>query len=414
MPTDNEKEVGVTHSKFHTKTWMAVAVAALSAVGAQAEPLTLTASHNWVHDSNFARTETPISDTINTTSLQLDLDKQYGRQTYTGMAKVAAVRYDKYGSLLNNDAKQLSLGFDSELLQNWRVSLDGNYGQQLNQFENNKLTDHVVKNVQTTKNAQAQVIYGVSGIWALVATGAKSTLSYSVPAYSYLNYWQDIQGLKAVYYSSDLLNYSLGVRHLNTEYTLSTEHVDENDIDLGTNWVVSGLSQMSATLSWTHSKRRLQADRRFSGLTGYINWNYTPHGVLSYGLSAYRTSNTDQFNQNYLSFDPGSGAFGINSAQLAYNNRATAANLYVKWAATGKLTMTAATAWNHYNVDYNLIGTSIRDTSNYHSYSLNGYYAVQRWLKLSAGVVKYSQTKDATRNPYSGHAVNVSASFIFD
>ncbi|HET8870186.1 MAG TPA: hypothetical protein VFM48_07055 [Aquabacterium sp.] len=404
----------MTHSKQQTRKFIVLAGGLALAGGvAQADPLTLTASHNWMHDSNFARTETPTSDTINTTGLQLDLNKQYGRQTYTGMAKIAAVRYSKYGRLLDNDAKDLSLGFDSELMSNWRVVLDGAYGQRLNQFENNKVTDHVVKNIQTNKNAEAQLIYGVSGIWAVVASGTKAHLDYSVPAYDFLNYRQDGQGLKAVYYSSDLLNYSLGVRHVNTEYTLSSEHIDENDVDLSTNWVVSGLSQMSATLSWTSSKRRIQSDRRFKGLTGYINWNYTPHGVLSYGLSAYRTSNSDQFNQNYLSFDPGTGAFGINSSQLAYNNRVTSANVYVKWAATGKLTLTAATAWNHYNVDYDLIGSAIRDTSNYHSYSLNGYYDVQRWLKLSAGVIKYSQTRDATRNPYSGHAVNVAASFIF-
>ena len=52
--------------------------------------------------------------------------------------------------------------------------------------------------------------------------------------------------------------------------------------------------------------------------------------------------------------------------------------------------------------------------SDYHSYSLNAGYAVERWFKLSAGVTRYQQSKDTTRNEYSGHAVNVAASFILD
>ena len=48
-----------------------VAVAVFGSTAAHAEPLTLTASHNVTHDANFARTPTPVSDTINTTTVSL-------------------------------------------------------------------------------------------------------------------------------------------------------------------------------------------------------------------------------------------------------------------------------------------------------------------------------------------------------
>lgn len=411
-----EAEVFVARFPFSTSVGAIVAAVGWVCAGsAWAEsPLTLTAAHNITHDSNFARTETPISDTINTTSLQLDLDKQYGRQTYSGTAKVAAVRYSNYGQQLNNDEKDVALGFSSELLSNWKVLLNGSYGQDLNQFENNRATDHIVKNIRTTKSALGQVVYGVAGIWAIVGSGGKNTLAYSVPAYAYLNYRQDTQGLKAVYYSSDLLNYSLGVRHVNSQYSSLGERIDEKDIDLATDWALTGLSQLHATVSWTQSKRQVQADRRFNGLTGHLNWVYTPHGLLSYGVTLYRTSNSDQFNQDYLSFDPNAGTFNVNSAQLAYNNRTTSASLYATLAATSKLSTTLATTWNRFLVEESLIGTSIHDTSDYHSYSLSAHYTVERWFKVSAGMTQYSQTKDAIRNPYSGHAMNLAATFILN
>lgn len=392
-----------------------VAAAACGSIAAYAEPLTLTASHNLTHDSNFARTATPISDTINTTSLQLDLDKKYGRQTYSGSAQVSAVRYGQFGKLLDNDAKDVSAGFSTELLSNWRVSLDGAYGENLNQFENNKSSDQLVRNIRTTKNAQGQLVYGVSGVWAVVGSAGKSTLAYSVPAYYYLNYRQDNRGVKAVYYSSDLLNYSVGVRHVESQYTLNGERIDEMNLDLSTDWTVTGLSQLRATLSWTDSERKVvQVGRNYKGVTGFLNWNYTPHGLMSYGVSLYRTSNSDQFNTNYKSLDLSSGAITDKTAQNSLNNRTLSATAYARLAATAKFALTASTTWKHFNVDNDQLAGVQSSASDYHSYSLNAGYAVERWFKLSAGVTRYQQSKDTTRNEYSGHAVNVAASFILD
>ena len=382
--------------------------AACCSMAAYAEPLTLTASHNVTHDANFARTPTPVSDTINTTSLQLDLDKKYGRQTYSGSAQVSAIRYGQFGKLLDNDAKDISAGFSTELLSNWRVSLDGAYGENLNQFENNKSSDQLVRNIRTTKNAQGQLVYGVSGVWAVVGSAGKSTLAYSVPAYYYLNYRQDNQGLKAVYYSSDLLNYSVGVRHVESQYTLNGERIDEMNLDLSTDWNVTGLSQLRATLSWTDSERKVvQVGRNYKGVTGFLNWNYTPHGLMSYGVSMYRTSNSDQFNTNYVD------AAG-KTAQNSLNNRTLSATAYARLAATAKFALTASTTWKHFNVDNDQLAGVQRSASDYHSYSLNAGYAVERWLRLSAGVTRYQQSKDTTRSDYAGHAVNVAASFILD
>ncbi|MGE5451726.1 MAG: hypothetical protein ACM3VZ_07760 [Acidobacteriota bacterium] len=388
---------------------VAAAAALVCIPVAQAEPLSLTASHTVARDSNFARTETPISDTINTTALQLDLDKQYGRQTYTGMAKVAAVRFNNYGDLLNNDEKDLALGFSTELMSNWRVMLNGAYGEDLNQFENNRITNHLVKNVRTTKSALAQVVYGVSGIWAVVGSAGKNTLGYSAPEYSVLEYRQDSQGLKAIYYTSDLLSYNLGVRKVETQFPGQNDRVHETDLDLGADWVITGLSKLGATISWTKNRRDLQKDRHFDGFTGRLNWNYTPHGLMSYGISAYKTSNTDQ----YVVENGLLTALNI-PGQVSFNNRVTSVSAFARWDATAKLALTASTTWSHYNVDNDYIFSTTRDASDYHLYSMSAHYAVERWLKLSAGVSSYSQTKDATRNKYSGHTVNVSASFILD
>lgn len=397
---------------------LALMLSSMAMTTAIAEPFSLTASHTVLRDSNFARTETAIADTINTTALQLGFDKAYGRQTYAAKAKVAAVRFGDYSSL-DSDEKDVSAGFSSELLANWRLSLNGAYGENLNQFENNNAAEQrIVRNIRTTKSAQAQLVYGISGLWALVGSAGKNTLAYSSSAYNYLNYSQNSVGLKAVYYSTDLLNYSVGVRKEEADYYNQGELIDEWNVDFSTDWKVSGLSTLGATLSWTQSERQSRpgaaiTGRNYNGLTGYLNWNYTPGGMLSYGLSMYKTSNADQFSQRYLSL--GSTSASVETAQLSFNNRVFSTTAFAKLTATPKTSFTASTTWSHFNVERTgLSSIDANDSSDYRNYAINANYMFDRWLRFSAGVNRYSQTKDVTRRAYSGHGVNLSASVLLD
>lgn len=387
-----------------------------------ASPLSLTASHSTVHDSNFARTESPLADTVNSTGLQLALNKEYGRQNYSAKAKVSAVRFSDYDSL-DNDEKELSAGFSTEVLTNWKFLLNGNYSENLNQFENNNAADpdqRVVKNIRKIKSAQGQLIYGISGIWALVGAGGKSTLAYSAPAYSSLNYEQHTLGLKAIYYSTDLLNYSLGVRQEQSDYHALGEKIDEWNLDLATNWTVSGLSTFNAMLSWTRSDRQSKpgaavSGRNYDGLTGHLGWSYTPGGMLSYGLSMYKTSNSDQYNQRFGQLNLADGTLTTGVTQVALNNEATSATGNIKLSLTGKTSMVATATLTQFKVDRTgLASIQAQNSSRYKNLALTANYNHDTWLRLSAGVSRYSQTRDAARRAYSGHSVNVSASVLFD
>lgn len=408
----------VAKSNIRWNRWLVLLGASTWMSMAAAEPFSLIASHSWQRDSNFGRTSTPIADTINTTALQLGFDKAYGRQTYAAKAKVAAVRFSDYGNL-DNDAKDVSAGFSSEILSNWRLSLNGAYGENLNQFENNNSgEERVVRNIRTTKSAQAQLIYGISGLWALVGSAGKNTLAYSSSTYNYLNYSQNSVGLKAVYYSTDLLNYSVGVRKEEADYYNQGELIDEWNVDFSTDWKVSGLSTLGATLSWTQSERQTRpgsviSGRNYNGLTGNLNWNYTPGGMLSYGLSMYKTSNADQFNQRYVAINGTSAT--LDTALVSFNNRVFSTTAYAKLTATAKTSLTASATWSHFNVDRTgLSSVDANDSSDYANLTLNTNYQFDRWLRFSAGLSRYEQTKDVTRKAYSGRSVTLSASVLLD
>ena len=393
--------------------------AGMAHAGEDETPLWLSLAHSITRDNNFSRNEEKQAETVNTTSLRAGLDKSYGRQTYRAAAKLAASRYANFGDRLNNESKDLDASFTTGIASNWVVSTGGSFSENLVPIQDNRVDNRVVRNIKTYRDGNVAVQYGNGGLWAVVGTFDTNKQTYSEDVYKLQNANQTSTGLKAVYYSTDLLNFSLGGRVVKTNYPNNRSDLTTTDrnVDLSTDWQVSGLSSLEAVLTrrnTTYSNGAVAV----SGWTGSLNWTYTPRGLISYGLGLSRTTGADR--QKSTLVDTRQNVVG--SSEYASDTVTTALRLSANLRATAKLSFGVNHNISRYEQDVNSTTTvgsnSALSGGKYnsirHTTSLNSNYAVTRAFNLGCGVQRYSQTKDLNRPNYDGRSVDCNASFTLD
>lgn len=377
-------------------------------------PLYLSVAHSITRDSNFSRNDDKQGETINSTALQVGIDKAYGRQTYRGSARVSKIKYAHYGDLLNNDGKNVNGSFSSEFLRDWQVSLSGTYNENLNQIqENNNAANRVVRNIRTYREGGASLRYGIGGLYSLETNYEANKLSYSAATYQFNNANQHTTGLRGVYHSTDLLDFGLGYRLVRTHFPVN--HNDENqtdrNFDLSANWRVTGLSALNAVLTRRVSTYSNDPDRKNRGWTGSINWSYTPAGLTSYGVYLARQTGTDRTKTD-------GGTSPVSSLATSNTNVTTTLGLSARMPLTGKTALTANHTVSRFAVD-NMAQGSIGSIPADYQFSSNSIahasvlglnYAASRSINLGCSYQMYSQTAGAYRIGYEGHSVDCTAS----
>jgi hypothetical protein len=409
-------------------TAIACAMAALSAGQAWADedntPLSLSLTHDITRDSNFGRTTERQGETINTTGVRLGLNKSYGRQQYQLTTGLNRVRYAHFGQQLNNEGKDFNGAVRSEFGSNWIATVGGIFSQNLNPIQNNTVNNRVVRNIRKYRDGNAALQYGNGGRWSLTGTYDTNRLTYSDAAYVTNNADQYSTGLRANYYSSDVLNFGLGVRNVHTQFPNQTGlKQDDRDIDLSTNWQVTGLSSLSAVLTRRSSDFNTST-RGGRGYSGQLNWQYTPSGLITYGVGLSRTSGTDRTQNSVSNFKVGAIAIPTGTADVNNNNTTTSLNLSARMQLTGKITAGLRHSFNRYGVDSSTNTNDIQSqftnqvSTNTHSIyretALNVDYAMLRSLSLGCTVAMYSQTQDSTRPRYDGRTMGCNANFTLD
>lgn len=382
-------------------------------------PLSLSLAHSITRDNNFSRNEEKQAETVNTTSVRLGLDKSYGRQTYRAAARLAASRYAHFGDRLNNESKDVNGSFTTGIASNWVVSTGGVYAENLVPVQDNRVDNRVVRNIKTYRDGNIAVQYGNGGLWAVVGTLDANKQRYSEDSYKPQNADQNSTGLKAIYYSTDLLNFGVGARVVRTNYPNNRNNltVTDKNFDLSTDWRVTGLSNLEAVL--TRRNTSYSTDTvSVSGWTGSLNWTYTPRGLVSYGMGLSRTTGSDR--QKSTLVDTKQKVVG--SQDYASDTVTTALSLSASLRATGKLTFGVNHNISRYSQDTSTTvssGTAFAlSGGQYHSIrhttGLTSNYAITRALNLGCGMQTYSQTKDLNRPKYDGRSVDCNASFTLD
>lgn len=386
---------------------------------AQAGPLSLAISQSVTHDSNFSKNAASESETISQTNLQLKLDKAYGRQNYTAAARYGLARFARFGDQLNGTNYDLSGGFSTGLAANWQVDLNGSASQYLNPNQNNPETQRVVKNEVKENNVNLNIRYGVAGRLASVVSFGTGKLDYSLPSQHYKNRKQDTTGFRVIYATSDLLNFGIGISAAESEYPDyiiggRPEKVSQRSLDLSSNWQVTGFSSFNGVLSLTHNRYRSDSDAKFNGVTGRLNWNFTPRGHISYALQLARTTDSD-------STQTSSRVTGIDGLlDTALNTVTTSLNGSARWKPTAKLAFGGALGWYHYDVKRTESGIFASSAdgptqSDYATLTLSGDYQYSRALAFGCSAQRYKQTADISpRVAFDGNQFSCNASFTID
>lgn len=404
-----------------------LALSDVALAGDDDTPLSLSLAHTIQRDSNFSRDDDKQAETINSTAIRAAFDKAYGRQVYRAGAKLSKSRYAHYGDLLNNDGKDVNASVSSGVLADWVVTAGGAYQENLNNIQDNNTNRRVVRNIRKYRDGNLSVQYGNGGLLALVANYDANKLSYSEPIYQFNNANQHSTGLKAIYYSSDLLNFSLGSRLVRTEFPVNRngENQKDRNIDLAMQYQATGLSNLTAMLTRRNSVYSTDPDRTVRGWTGSLNWTYTPSGLMSYGVGYLRQTGADR-----TKLDQVLGTTVVSSQNSSNNNVTSTLSLLAKLQATGKLSFSANYGLSRYEIDNRTSGTGAALVNNqvvvYDATSLNQSssinrnltlgvdYAATRAVYLGCNVQKYKQTAGANRIGFDGHSFDCTASVTID
>lgn len=418
------------HAKRSIMSLRPVAVAVLSlgvlasghaVAGEDDTPLSLTLAQYLSRDNNFAKDDSfKVGETVSTSVAQVGFNKAYGRQTYRASAKLSAQRYKNYDQF-NNDGKDVSGSFATEFLRDWLISANGAYNESLNAVQNNAGTDRFVRNVKKYRDGGFSVQYGNGGTWAIAGSYDSNKQTYSNDAQKYQDANQTTKGVKAIYFASDVLNYSFGTRRVVTNYTDPRSpyvRVADKNIDLSTNWQITGLSNLSATI--THRSTSYTPDdlAGSSGWTGSANWGYTPQGLVSYNFAFSRTTGTDRSMSSQYS--------GLLVSKINSDTVTTTVGASARAQLTGKVAATLGYSVAHFEIDRNTLtsgafsglfpGAGSQATSSYnHTASLGLEYAALRSLSMGCSYQRYSQGADVYRlYRYHGNSVDCNANFTID
>jgi hypothetical protein len=402
---------------------------------AEDTPLSLTVSQNLRHDSNLLRSTNAQSDTVSTTAVQADFNKAYGRQTYRASARVARSNYNRFESL-DNDARALSVGLVSDFGANWQATINGSLTTSLNAPQDNPANNRLLRNVRDFRDVGGTLQYGLGGRWAIIGSYNNNRFRFSEDSAQFRNSDQESAGLRAVYAASDLVSFGFGPRLVTTRFpeNLANPENKDRNLDFTVNWRVTGLSNLNLLLSRRNTtvEQTTGSDRTINAFTGSLGWNYTPRGLLSYGVSLTRATNADRF-QNTQNFTLGTGSTSrtlLAVQNVAADTISTSLNLSSTARLTGKVSTALSYGYTRFERTNDrsrsstgvagadqLIGnnaSSSSSSSRLQSMAWSVSYAAYRWLGVNCTLQYYDQTPDVNRPKFQGRSVDCGANFTLD
>jgi hypothetical protein len=319
----------------------AAALAACGSLWAEANPYYIGVSQAFGHDSNLYRTEAaPLPDKYAITGLLAGIDQPFGRQRFYANGTVRATRYEDEREL-NNTSYGINAGLDWSTIEQWSGGFNvvlnenlANYGASADQPQLTK------KNIESTQQVNLRARLGLVSLLSLDGSLSHRRLGYSADEYAASEVVQNAASLGLTYRPSGLLTLGTAVRLTRGKYpnvvlaSGETAGFDRKDLDLTTTWYASGLSTVSARLSFGRQTSDGLAQRDFSGTTGSISWAFLPTGKLSFNTTFSRDTGAESSFYNI----PGTqlSASGDNS-RLTSSIGVTAA-----YAATAKIRLNAA------------------------------------------------------------------------
>lgn len=347
-------------------------------VRAEANPYYLGVGQSLGHNSNVYRTtsnETP--DKFAVTSLNLGFDQPIGRQRVFANTSIRATRYEDIRTL-DNTGYGVNAGLDWSTIERLSGSLGlssnralANYAASGDQVQLTK------RNLETSSQANLRAQLGVASLLSLNAALSHSEISYTAPEYQTSEVRQNAGAIGITYRPSGLLTLGGSYRVTRGEYpnivipgTGKKERFDRNYVDFTSIWVASGLSTITARLSYGRSEFEGQTLRNVKGATGSLGWDWKATGKLAFNTSLSRDSGTET--ALYALVNNLGSAVGDNSVLTnAFGFGAT-------YEASAKIRATLGARYARRE----LVSGSIIGRDSTSSYSMGASYAASRSWQL--------------------------------
>ncbi|RTL52751.1 MAG: hypothetical protein EKK46_10390 [Rhodocyclaceae bacterium] len=337
-----------------------------------------------------------IWDRIDTTRLDLSLDKTIGRQRLRMDADMRRNRYWNF-SRFDNDGSSLKGSLSWTLTDLIGGEVTSSSSTSLSGFGNGQ-TQAPVRNINTVNNASANVSLRIHPAWHMVLGVSTSGSSNDSPQGSVAN--ARIGG------SSAALRYDSGggteagltsslskARYPNPQQVslfFVDNSYDDTSLMADVSVLVTGASRLSATLGQTRRTMRQLTERNFSGPTGSVGWTWQPTGKSTLTLRRSRDL----------------GAAGDLNASYVVND---GSSLSATWAAGAKtqVALSLEHKQSRYLGDPVAVATAIpKRDDTLDSVALSASYQALRTLKLDLSL-RY----DARNSNYDGTAATTDFRF---
>jgi hypothetical protein len=307
-------------------------------------------------------------------------------------------------------------GLTSYVADDWAGSLSVGARRNLAPFNVGGKQRTADKNIGTTQSLAALVRYGLYGRVSIDASVSHYDQEYTRNRSAYPQQTTNTVGLKLRYSSSDLVNFSVGVRNTpgKTSYDDSSglAHTEDKtrsrNIDFATQWQTTGQSSLNGQLSFSKQQHaatnsldpNTTTHSTYKNVTGFVNWVYTPRGAVNYSLFLQRDTGN---NQSSATGSTDTFTNGTITTLLGGN---------VNWRLSGKVKLNAGGQYQHNHTDN--LTTSINgkpETSHFITQTVGATYEALRWLNFNCNVQRLKHSGDSYSDAYRatiyGCTVNV-------
>lgn len=358
----------------------AVALSWGGAAHADPNPYYIGASTSVGYDSNVFRLPKAVGDTTYSYGLVGGIDQTIGRQRVYASGTVRETRFVDLKALNHTNYSALA-GIDWQTLYSLSGTLSYSSAQSLYNYGGTNTIVSTAKNVENRDEIIATGRWGGSSLLSLDTSYTRRKLSYSDPAYRFSALNQNGWSVGLTYKPRALLTLGTALRYTQGKYQLSRDF-DRYDVDLTGTWVPTGLSSVTARLSYGTRKSRNGAASAldFKGSTGRLSWVYQPSGKLRFTTTFSRDSGAES---GFLSTE------GQPTGNSGDNSRITN-NLSVNsvYTLTSKIRVNAGVRLAHRSLAFG----SFEGSDTLRSASLGASYAILRNATINCDLRRESRS----------------------
>ena len=385
-------------SLMSTLGLLATATALFWSGAAQADPnpYYIGASTSVGYESNVFRLPQAVGDTTYSFGLLGGVDQMIGRQRVYANGAVRDTRFVDLKRLNSTNYNGLA-GIDWQTLYDLSGTVSYSVAQSLYNYGGTSTIISTAKNIENRDEIIAKARWGASSLLSLDTSYTRRKVMYSDPAFRSNALNQDGWSVGLTYKPRALLTLGTALRYTQGKYQLSRDF-DRYDVDLSGTWVPTGLSTITARLSYGDRKSRSGASALdFRGTTGQLSWVYQPTGKLRFTTSFSRDSGAE------------SGFLNLNGLQLSnvgdtsrLTNTVTVNSAY---SLTSKIQLSAAVLVSNRSLKTN----SLDGNDTLRTASVGASYAILRNTSLGCNIRR--ETRSASgQGSYDFRASSVSCS----